>query len=231
MSFFVFLDRSDTIMGNCLKRSTTDDISLLRGSDSVRESSSEQLGSSSAYQVNILCFHHTTSMSSSCHNDRSREHAKKNKKNISTFDSCQNDDNNNSRKRSVICCVIFYLTFIVVVGAGDGTVPVPDLPSVTERLPVRHPADRRGAGENRKANRPDPTPPDGQVRRLQKEPRVRHLHDGIHDRGRRPLPPLHAHLPHVLHRRLAHAEPHLPELHGARRRRALDQLRNQLNTQ
>ncbi|EFA11882.1 RING finger protein 11 [Tribolium castaneum] len=31
-------------MGNCLKRSTTDDISLLRGSDSVRESSSEQLG-------------------------------------------------------------------------------------------------------------------------------------------------------------------------------------------
>ncbi|XP_018322559.1 RING finger protein 11 [Agrilus planipennis] len=31
-------------MGNCLKRSTTDDISLLRGSDSVRESSSDQLG-------------------------------------------------------------------------------------------------------------------------------------------------------------------------------------------
>lgn len=38
-------------MGNCLKRSTTDDISLLRGSDSVRESSSDQLGSSAAYQV------------------------------------------------------------------------------------------------------------------------------------------------------------------------------------
>ncbi|GLV43189.1 Ring finger protein 11 [Carabus blaptoides fortunei] len=31
-------------MGNCLKRSTTDDISLLRGNDSVRESSSDQLG-------------------------------------------------------------------------------------------------------------------------------------------------------------------------------------------
>lgn len=30
-------------MGNCLKRSTTDDISLLRGNDSVRESSSDQL--------------------------------------------------------------------------------------------------------------------------------------------------------------------------------------------
>ncbi|CAG9828239.1 unnamed protein product [Diabrotica balteata] len=29
---------------NCFKRSTTDDISLLRGSDSVRESSSDQLG-------------------------------------------------------------------------------------------------------------------------------------------------------------------------------------------
>lgn len=41
-------------MGNCLKRSTTDDISLLRGSDSVRESSSDQLGSTSAYQVNIF---------------------------------------------------------------------------------------------------------------------------------------------------------------------------------
>lgn len=37
-------------MGNCLKRSTTDDISLLRGSDSVRESSSDQLGPS-PYQV------------------------------------------------------------------------------------------------------------------------------------------------------------------------------------
>lgn len=33
-------------MGNCLKRATTDDISLLRGSDSVRETSSDQLGSS-----------------------------------------------------------------------------------------------------------------------------------------------------------------------------------------
>ncbi|XP_026473405.1 RING finger protein 11 [Ctenocephalides felis] len=31
-------------MGNCLKRSTADDISLLRGHDSGRESSSEQLG-------------------------------------------------------------------------------------------------------------------------------------------------------------------------------------------
>ncbi|KAJ8955337.1 hypothetical protein NQ318_003431 [Aromia moschata] len=38
-------------MGNCLKRSTTDDISLLRGSDSVRESSSDQLGPP-AYQGN-----------------------------------------------------------------------------------------------------------------------------------------------------------------------------------
>ncbi|XP_017781030.1 PREDICTED: RING finger protein 11 [Nicrophorus vespilloides] len=33
-------------MGNCLKRATTDDISLLRGSDSVRETSSDQLGPS-----------------------------------------------------------------------------------------------------------------------------------------------------------------------------------------
>lgn len=40
-------------MGNCLKRSTTDDISLLRGSDSVRESSSDQLGPP-AYQVEAL---------------------------------------------------------------------------------------------------------------------------------------------------------------------------------
>lgn len=41
---------SANIMGNCLKRSTTDDISLLRGSDSVRESSSDQLGPPN-YQV------------------------------------------------------------------------------------------------------------------------------------------------------------------------------------
>ncbi|KAK5639138.1 hypothetical protein RI129_011630 [Pyrocoelia pectoralis] len=39
-------------MGNCLKRSTTDDISLLRGSDSVRESSSDQLGPS-PYQESL----------------------------------------------------------------------------------------------------------------------------------------------------------------------------------
>ncbi|KAF7269560.1 ring finger protein 11 [Rhynchophorus ferrugineus] len=31
-------------MGNCLKRSTTDDISLLRGTDSVREASSDPVG-------------------------------------------------------------------------------------------------------------------------------------------------------------------------------------------
>ncbi|CAG9759904.1 unnamed protein product [Ceutorhynchus assimilis] len=31
-------------MGNCFKRSTTDDISLLRGSDSVREPSSDPVG-------------------------------------------------------------------------------------------------------------------------------------------------------------------------------------------
>ncbi|CAG9855087.1 unnamed protein product [Phyllotreta striolata] len=40
------------IMGNCLRRSTTDDISLLRGSDSVRESSSDQLGPP-AYQETL----------------------------------------------------------------------------------------------------------------------------------------------------------------------------------
>ncbi|KAJ8936445.1 hypothetical protein NQ314_012307 [Rhamnusium bicolor] len=39
-------------MGNCFKRSTTDDISLLRGSDSVRESSSDQLGPP-AYQETL----------------------------------------------------------------------------------------------------------------------------------------------------------------------------------
>nr|CAH7763070.1 unnamed protein product [Callosobruchus chinensis]CAI5853773.1 unnamed protein product [Callosobruchus analis] len=39
-------------MGNCFKRSTTDDISLLRGSDSVRESSADQLGPP-AYQETL----------------------------------------------------------------------------------------------------------------------------------------------------------------------------------
>ncbi|GJQ67506.1 hypothetical protein Trydic_g5141 [Trypoxylus dichotomus] len=33
-------------MGNCFKRATTDDLSLLRGSDSIRETFSNQLGSS-----------------------------------------------------------------------------------------------------------------------------------------------------------------------------------------
>ncbi|KAF5273381.1 hypothetical protein FQR65_LT04673 [Abscondita terminalis] len=45
-SQLVFQDRLINCMGNCLKRSTTDDISLLRGNDSVRESSSDQLGPS-----------------------------------------------------------------------------------------------------------------------------------------------------------------------------------------
>jgi len=39
-------------MGNCLKRTTTDDISLLRGTDSVRETSSDQLGPS-PYQESL----------------------------------------------------------------------------------------------------------------------------------------------------------------------------------
>lgn len=38
-------------MGNCLKRSTTDEISLLRGTDTAREPSSDQLAAS-LYQVN-----------------------------------------------------------------------------------------------------------------------------------------------------------------------------------
>jgi hypothetical protein len=42
-------------MGNCLKGSTADDISLLRGSDGTRDSSSsEQLGPPPPYQVIIL---------------------------------------------------------------------------------------------------------------------------------------------------------------------------------
>lgn len=40
-------------MGNCLKRSTADDISLLRGSDAGRESS-EQLGPSPLYSVTLI---------------------------------------------------------------------------------------------------------------------------------------------------------------------------------
>lgn len=40
-------------MGNCFKRSTTDDISLLRGTDSVRETSSDPVGPPS-YQVHSL---------------------------------------------------------------------------------------------------------------------------------------------------------------------------------
>jgi hypothetical protein len=43
-------------MGNCLKGSTADDISLLRGSDGTRDSSSsDQLGPPPPYQVNLFC--------------------------------------------------------------------------------------------------------------------------------------------------------------------------------
>lgn len=42
----------EKIMGNCLKSSTTDEISLLRGSDNPREPSSDQL-TTSPYQVSI----------------------------------------------------------------------------------------------------------------------------------------------------------------------------------
>ena len=48
---------------------------------------------------------------------------------------------------------------------------------------------------------------------------MRDLHDRVQHRGRGAVPALHAHLPHGLHRRLAHAELHLPQLHGAGGRR------------
>jgi len=44
-------------MGNCLKGSTADDISLLRGSDGTRDSSSsDQLGPPPPYQVIFFLF-------------------------------------------------------------------------------------------------------------------------------------------------------------------------------
>lgn len=57
-------------MGNCLKRSTNDDISLLRGSNETDRESSDQLGPPPIYSVRmanypvvsnrfgILCFSH-----------------------------------------------------------------------------------------------------------------------------------------------------------------------------
>lgn len=40
-------------MGNCLKRSTTDDISLLRGGNEPGRESTEQLGPSPIYSVSV----------------------------------------------------------------------------------------------------------------------------------------------------------------------------------
>lgn len=53
-SFVSFRVRKE--MGNCLKGSTADDISLLRGSDGTRDSSSsDQLGPPPPYQVILSC--------------------------------------------------------------------------------------------------------------------------------------------------------------------------------
>ena len=57
---------------------------------------------------------------------------------------------------------------------------------------------------------------------------MRDLHDRVLHRRPRPLPSVHAHLPHRVHRRLAHEELHLPILHGARRRRPPRHLRDAL---
>lgn len=45
-----------TKMGNCLKRSTTDDISLLRGSNEPDRESSDQLGPPPLYSVSVSQF-------------------------------------------------------------------------------------------------------------------------------------------------------------------------------
>ena len=57
---------------------------------------------------------------------------------------------------------------------------------------------------------------------------MRDLHDRVLHRRPRALPAVHAHLPHRVHRRLAHEELHLPLLHGARRRRPPRHLRDAL---
>lgn len=57
---------------------------------------------------------------------------------------------------------------------------------------------------------------------------MRHLHDRVRGGGRGPLPALHAHVPHGVHRRLAHAQSDLPQLPGAGGRRTAHQLRDQL---
>lgn len=56
------------------------------------------------------------------------------------------------------------------------------------------------------------------------------MYGGIHERGRCALPTMYAHLSHVLHWRLANAQPDLPQLYGASWRCPTDQLRNQLAT-
>lgn len=43
-------------MGNCLKRSTNDDISLLRGGNEPGRESTEQLGPAPLYSVSFLNF-------------------------------------------------------------------------------------------------------------------------------------------------------------------------------
>lgn len=48
-------------MGNCLKRSTNDDISLLHGGNEPGRESSEQLGPSPLYSVNSIFLYKTKS--------------------------------------------------------------------------------------------------------------------------------------------------------------------------
>ena len=58
--------------------------------------------------------------------------------------------------------------------------------------------------------------------------KVRNMYERVRRRRCRPLSAVHAHVPLAVHRRLADAVVHLPVLHGARRRRAADDVSNEL---
>lgn len=114
-------------------------------------------------------------------------------------------------------------------GISSNTSSITRIPPITKRNPFRNPANRGGTSENSKTHRPDTTPAHRHLRRLQEGTRMRHMHGRVPRRRLPEISTLHAHLPHVLHRRLAHEESHLSQLHGTGGRGIADELRNQLS--
>lgn len=184
-------------MGNCFKRSTTDDISLLRGGNEPNRESTEQLGPAPLYSVcNSYAWH--------LHDDDE------------SILKYWNESLSNFRQIKIdlllfITKIVFFYSFVSAGGTAASVL------SIAIGQPACDSFDRGGTSENSKTYRFNTTLAGRIVWWVQKSSWMCDLYDWIQCRRLDPLSTLYAHLSRWLYRWLVNAKSHVPQLHGTSR--------------